>query len=91
MNIRGRALLMSALAVTLFAGCSNATYGFDEDSPFYTEPAAEHEAEKADETPVISEEKTGKREEAPKSEVKEEDPDEENETTFSYDPYGEDE
>ena len=84
----GRAVFMSALAVTLFAGCSNATYGFDKESPFYTEPAAEHKAEKADETPVVPEEKTDKTDETPKCGVKEQDPDEENETTFSYDPNG---
>lgn len=84
----GRALLVTVLTVMLFAGCSNATYGFDEESPFYTEPAAEHKAEKVDEAPKSSEVKTDETDETPKSEATKQDPDEENETTFSYDPNG---
>ena len=86
MNKKAKAVLVSVFAVTLYTGCSNATYGFDEDSPFYTEPAANNEVEKADETPLITEEKADKTDAKPKSGAKKEDPDEENETTFSYDP-----
>jgi uncharacterized lipoprotein len=86
MNKRGREIIAAALTVMLLAGCSGMTHGFDEESPFYTKPASEHAAEKADETPKSSEKEEDKADDAPKTEVKKQEPGEENETTTFYDP-----
>ena len=73
MNRIGNGIIASTLAITLLAGCSNVTHGFDEESVFYTKPTSEKEIKKVDETP--------------KTKVKKEELKQENETTISYDPY----
>ncbi len=87
MNKTSNGIIASTLAITLLAGCSNVTHGFDEDSIFYAKPTSEKEIKKVDETPKSSEKESKKVDEAPETKGKEQEPDQENETTISYDPY----
>ncbi len=86
MNIGRNAIIASALAMTLLAGCSGMTHGFDEESALYSKPVSEKEIKKGDKALNSPEKEVHKADETLKSAVKDQAPDEENETIIFYDP-----
>ncbi len=78
-----------------FASCSNMTIGFEEDSPLYNGPLLDTREEKVVEPQASQKSKEVVAEEETAAEIKKENPplkekistkQEENKTTFSYDP-----
>lgn len=87
MNKTSNGIIVSILTITLLTGCSGVTHGFDEESALYTKPSSEKELNKKDETPKSPKKESKQMDEIPKTKEKKQEPELENETTITYDPY----
>jgi len=87
MNMTGKNIIVSALAMALLTGCSGmVSHGFDDESALYSEPASEKETNTAEELQENPENETEQAEKMPESDAAAEPTDEdEGETKISYD------